>query len=126
MDTNMSTRQEKVKELLKIEVSNIILKEIRDPRLGFVTVTGADVSKDLRHATVFISVMGDDEQREDSIRILQKASGFIRSEFGRKSTMKLTPQITFKLDTAVEHGVRIFELLQQVKHESEEPDSTDS
>jgi ribosome-binding factor A len=120
----MSTRQEKVKEFLKIEVSNIILKEIRDPRLGFVTVTGADVSKDLRHATIFISVMGDDEQRQDSIAILQKASGFIRSEFGRKSTMKLIPQISFKLDTAVEHGVRIFELLQQVKHEPEKPDNS--
>jgi ribosome-binding factor A len=121
----MSTRQEKVKEFLKIEVSDIVLKEIRDPRLGFVTVTDAQVTKDLRHAVIYISVLGDDEQRQDSLRILQKASGFIRSEFGRRASMKVIPEITFKFDSAVEQGSRIFELLQEVKHEPEEPD-TDS
>ena len=119
----MTTRQEKVKEFLKIEVSEIIQREIRDPRLGFVTVTDAEVSKDLRHATVFISVLGDDEQRQDSLRILQKASGFIRGEFGRRATMKVIPEISFKIDSAVEQGSHIFELLQKVKHEPEEPDT---
>lgn len=119
----MTTRQDKVKELLKIEVSKIIQTQIRDPRLGFVTVTDAEVSKDLRQGRIFISVLGDDEQRRDSLAILQKATGFIRREFGRRVTMKVIPEISFKIDSAVEQGSHIFELLQKVKHEPEEPDT---
>ncbi len=122
----MSTRQEKVKELLKQEVSDIIRKEMKDPRLGFITVTDADVSRDLRHAKIFISVLGSEQEQADSLRILQGASSFIRGEFGRRVSMKVLPEISFRSDTAVEHGARIFELLQQVKHEPEEPGSSDS
>ncbi len=120
----MTTRQEKVAELLKTEVSRIIQREMKDPRLGFITVTDAEVSKDLRHAKIFISVMGNDEQKDETLGILQRASSFIRSEFGRHASMKVLPEITFKLDTAVEHGARIFELLQEVRHESEKPDTS--
>lgn len=117
----MTTRQEKVKELLKVEVSNIIQKEMKNPRLVFVTVTDAEVSKDLRHARVFISVLGGEEQRQESLAILQKAAGFIRGQFSHHVALKAIPEISFKLDAAVEQGSRIFELLQQVKHEPEEP-----
>jgi ribosome-binding factor A len=117
----MSTRQEKVKELLKIEVSDILRKEIKDPRLGFITITDAQVSKDLRHAKVFVSVMGTEEEKKTSLGILQGAAGFIRREFGHRVSMKVIPEIVFGFDTAVEQGSRIFELLQKVKHESEEP-----
>ena len=113
----MSTRQERVKELLKIEISDIILRNMRDPRIGFVTITGADVSKDLKYARVYFSVMGDDTQKQESTQVLQKAAGFIRSEFAHRVSMKVIPQITFRMDTSVDHGSRIFELLQQVKND---------
>jgi ribosome-binding factor A len=116
----MTTRQERVKELLKIEISDIIRREIKDPRLGFVTITDAEVSKDMRHARVYISVYGDERQKEESLAILQKVAGYMRGEFGRRVSMKIIPEISFKLDTAVEHGARIFELLQQVKPHDEE------
>lgn len=116
----MTTRQDRVRELLKTEVSKIVQRELKDPRLGFVTVTDAEVSKDLRHAKVFVSVMGNEKEKEESLKVLQNAAGYIRSEFGRDARMKVIPEITFHLDTAVEHGARIFELLQQVKHDEQE------
>lgn len=116
----MTTRQERVNELLKIEISDIIRRTIKDPRLGFITVTDVEVSKDLRHAKVFVSVFGDEQAKKDSMAVLQSAAGYIRGEFGRRVRMKIIPEITFKIDTAVEHGARIFELLQQVKHDEGE------
>jgi ribosome-binding factor A len=116
----MTTRQERVKELLKAEISEIIRKEIKDPRLGFITITDAEVSKDLRHAKVFVSVFGDEQAKKESLAILQSAAGYIRGEFGRRAHMKIIPELVFKIDTAVEHGARIFELLQQVKQDEPE------
>jgi len=116
----MTTRQERIRELLRTEVSRIVQRDLKDPRLGFVTITDAEVSKDLRHAKVFVSVMGDEQQKEESIKVLQKAAGYIRTEFGRDARMKVIPEITFHLDLSVEHGARIFELLQQVKHDEQE------
>jgi ribosome-binding factor A len=116
----MTTRQERIKELLRTEISDIIHREIRDPRLGFVTVTDAEVSKDLRYARVFVSVLGDEKEKAESLAVLQNAAGYIRGEFGRRAFMKVIPEISFRLDTAVEHGARIFELLQQVKHDEQE------
>lgn len=115
----MSTRQERVQELLKVEISDIALRHIKDPRFGFVTITDVEVSKDMRHAKVFISVLGDDQQKKVSLEILQAAAGYIRGEFGRRVHMKIIPELSFRLDTAVEHGARIFELLDKVKRDEE-------
>jgi len=112
-----TTRQERVKELLKSEISDIIRLEIKDPRLGFVTVTDAEVSADLQHAKVFVSVLGDEAQKKDSIRVLQSAARFVRGEFAKRANMKSTPEIVFMTDTAIEHGARIFELLEKIKKE---------
>jgi ribosome-binding factor A len=115
----MSTRQERVQELLKTEISDMIRRDLKDPRLGFVTITGAEVTKDMRHAKIFISVMGDQKQKEESLAVLQRASGHIRSEFGKRAFMKIIPEISFRMDTGVEHGMHIFELLQQVKSDEQ-------
>ena len=115
-----STRQEKVKELLKLEISDIIRREINDPRLGFVTVTDADVSPDLKYAKVFVSAMGNASQQLDSLKTLHKATGFIRAEFAKRVNMKITPEIVFLEDTAIEQGARIFELLEQIKKQDGE------
>lgn len=116
----MTTRQERINHLLRAEISDIIRREIKDPRLGFVTVTDVDVTKDLQHANVYVSIMGDEKEKEQGLRILQKAAGFIRGEFGRQAHLKTIPEIIFKPDTAVEQGARIFEILQQVKPHDEE------
>ena len=116
----MSTRTERVQELLRAEISDILRREIKDPRLGFVTITDVEVTKDLRHARVFVSVMGDEKAKEESMMVLQKSAGYIRGEFGRRVHMKVIPEISFKTDTAVAHGARIFELLRQVEHQDEE------
>lgn len=115
----MTTRQERVRALLKTEISDILRRELKDPRLGFVTITDAEVSKDLRHARVYVSVYGDEKEKEQNLAVLQGAAGYIRGEFGRRAFMKVIPEISFKLDTSVEHGARIFELLQQVKPDDE-------
>lgn len=116
----MSTRTERVKELLKEEISDIIRREIKDPRLGFVTIIDAEVSKDLHHANVYISVLGDEKQKEESLSVLQRAAGYIRGELGRRVSMKVIPEIAFKADTTVDQGARIFELLQQERPKDEE------
>jgi ribosome-binding factor A len=116
----MTTRQERINEFLRSEISEIIRREIKDPRVGFVTITEVKVTKDLRHADVYFSVMGDDEQKAASLRVLQRAAGFMRGLIGRHAHLKVIPELHFKLDTAMEHGARIFELLQQVKPHDEE------
>jgi len=113
----MSTRQEKVKELLRSEISDIIRRELKDPRLGFVTVTDAKITPDLRSAKVFISIMGDQTQKSDGMKALRSAAGFIRSEFAKRVSMKVTPEIVFMEDVGIERGARIFELLEKIKRE---------
>lgn len=111
----MTTRQEKVEELLKVEINDIIRRELKDPRIGFITITDVEVTKDLRHAKVYLSVLGDEKAKEETLSVLQRAAGFIRGEFGRRAHLKVIPEITFKMDTSIEQGARIFELLQQEK-----------
>lgn len=113
-------RRERVEELIVREVSEILRREVKDPRIGFVTVTEAEVSPDLRQARVFVSVLGSDEERAATLRGLNSAAGFIRGQFGKRVTMRVIPEFTFKLDTAIERGARIFELLEQIRREEAE------
>jgi ribosome-binding factor A len=111
----MTQRQEKVEELLKVEISDIIQRELKDPRVGFITVTDVEITPDLRHARVFVSVLGDESQQKASMKALKSASGFIRGELGKRIRMRVTPEIEFRVDESIERGARIFELLQQIK-----------
>ncbi len=113
----MTLRQEKVQEQLVHEISDMIQKELRDPRLGFVTVTGADISRDLRYAKVFVSIMGDDAAKKQSLKALNGASGKLRGEFGRRARLRVAPEITFHFDEGIARGQRIFELLNSIQHE---------
>lgn len=116
----MTTRQEKIRELLKEEISDIIRREMKDPRLGFITVTDAEVTPDLRHAKVFVSVMGSDEERNRNMNILKNSERFFRQAFGKRVKMKVTPEIHFVLDTSVDRSIRILELLEQVKNDEQD------
>lgn len=105
-------RQQKVAALIKEEVSDLLQHEIKDPRIGFVTVTDAEISADLRHAKVFVSILEGD--KEETMEGLRAAEGFVRSEIGDRIRLRHTPEILFKYDESIEKGVRIFELLEDI------------
>jgi len=107
----MSVRLRRLRALMKEQVSDIIQSRMSDPELGFVTVTDAELSPDLRHAKVFVSVYGSAEERAGSLRALQRATGFVRSQLGERLRLKFTPEIVFVYDPAVERAARVFELL---------------
>ena len=104
----------RVGEQMKKELGDIISRKIKDPRVGFVTVTDVQVSGDLQIATVYISVLGDEEQKESTLKGLAKAKGFIRSEIGQRIRLRKTPEISFEFDEAIGYGQRIDTLLHQI------------
>lgn len=113
-------RMERVQELMKQELSKIILQDLKDPRIGFVTVTAVDVSSDLRNAKVYVSLMGSEQQIADSWRGLQSSRGFLRREIGHRVRLRYTPELTLELDKSVDYSVHIQELLQQIKKDEED------
>lgn len=110
-------RAERLAALMKEEISGIIRRELKDPRIGFATVTGVEVSVDLRHVRVFVSVYGTEEEKRQTLRGLESATGFIRNEMGKRIRLRYTPEILFSLDSSIERGARVFELLHLVNKE---------
>jgi ribosome-binding factor A len=92
-------------------VADALLKELRDPRLGFSTVTGAKITNDLAHATVFVTVMGDDEARATALEALNRAARFLRGRLGKVLGTRVVPELHFELDLSQEHARRIDEIL---------------
>ena len=103
----------RVDEAVREVLSAVITQDLKDPRVGFVTVTGVDTSPDLRHATVFVSVLGDDARRADSLAGLQAASGYLQRRVADELRLKNTPTIVFSYDDSVDRGMRISELLDE-------------
>lgn len=114
----MKQRANRVGEQMKKELGDIIGRKIKDPRVGFVTVTDVRVSGDLQLATVYISVLGDEEQKENTLKGLAKAKGFIRSEIGQRIRLRKTPEISFEFDESIGYGHRIDTLLHQINKDS--------
>ena len=113
-------RIDRIEEQLRMELSEIIEREIHDPRIGLVTVTGVKVSPDLRHARIFVTVLGDASQRKKSLEGLRSAASFVRRALGKRlHHLRRIPEVSFDYDEAVEKGIRIEELLDQIKHEEE-------
>lgn len=110
-----SHRANRVAEEIKREVTQMLRDEIKDPRIGFVTVTGVEVTPDIRYAKVFFSVYGNEESKAQSMEALEKARGFVRSELGKRMRLRYTPEISFKFDTSIEYGAKIMKLLEGVK-----------
>jgi len=115
-------RRDRVGEQIHHEISDIIQQEIRDPRLGWVTVTRVEMSPDLCVAKVFVSIYGDDTKQSESIKVLDRAASFIRSELGRRVRLRLTPEVHFKLDRSLEHSQRIMDILRDTEIPPEEVD----
>jgi len=110
------TRRQRLQEEFKRETSDI-LQKMKDPRIGFVSVTDAEISQDLRHVKIFVSVFGSEEDKERTLAALEHARGFIRSELGMRIRLRHTPEITFRLDDSIERGQRINQLLRMVASE---------
>lgn len=110
-------RSQRVGDLLREEIADIIMKRLKDPRLGFITVTGADVTDDLKMARVYISCLRSEEQ-ESALEILNAAKSFIRSEVARRVRMKVIPTLEFRIDTSLQYGERIDKLLKDIRDAS--------
>ncbi len=110
-----SGRAAKVAEAIKEEVSDILANKMKDPRLGFVSVVKVEVSRDLRHAKVGVSVLGDVDAKRNTLQALEQAVGFIRSELGRRLRLRHVPELKFRLDESIEEGVRIARLLEEMR-----------
>jgi len=110
-------RQRQIAELLHQEISQLIQYRTQDPRLGFVTVTGVDVSPDLSYAKVYVTVLGDEAAAKSSLQGLESAASFFRHELGQSLSLRYVPSLVFKLDTSLERGLQIDSLLDQIKAE---------
>jgi ribosome-binding factor A len=103
----------RVDEAVRAVLSDAISKDLKDPRVGFVTVTGVKTSPDLRHARVYVSVLGDEPARSDSIDGLHSAHGYLQGRIASELTLKRTPTLTFEYDPTVDRAARIEELLRE-------------
>jgi ribosome-binding factor A len=107
-----SPRMRRVDEAVRAVLSDAIATQLKDPRVGFVTVTSVKTSPDLRHARVYVSVLGDDDVRAESLDGLRSAHGFLQRRVASELVLKHTPTLTFAYDESVDRGMRITELLQ--------------
>lgn len=115
-------RMRRVDEAMRAVLSDVIAKDLKDPRVGFVTVTGVKTSADLRHARVYVSVLGDDPARSASIDGLRSAHGFLQRRLATELTLKHTPSLTFEYDDSLDRGMRISRLIDETVHEEETDD----
>jgi ribosome-binding factor A len=104
-------RSHRLAGLVKEEVSRILREDLKDPRLGFVTVTGAQASDDLKSVKVFVSVLGGEREIKENMKILDHASQYVRSQIGHIIQLRHVPDIVFKYDPSIEHGARISKIL---------------
>ena len=111
-------RVEKVQELMKQEISDIIFNKLKDPRIGFVTVTSVACTEDLREAKIYVSVMGDEKKARDTLNGLNSSLGFVRREIGKRIRLRFTPEISFALDTSLNYSDHIQRLLNEI-HEDQ-------
>lgn len=113
-------RTERIAELIRAELGRLILMKLKDPRLGFVTITHVTMSADLRHARVMYSVMSTQPHAQSTQEALESARGFLQRELGGYSKLRLTPRLSFHLDTSVEHSLRIEALIKKIHSDKED------
>ena len=109
-----SKRCQQVNGLLKVEISDIIRSKLKDPSVGFITIIDVDVSKDLRYAKVYVSVLGDHEQKLKSLKALQRAKNYIHNELGNRIRLRYLPMLSFCLDESLEYAAKIEEILNKL------------
>lgn len=119
------SRRDRVSEQIRRELAELIRTELKDPRVGMVSITGVEVSADYAHAKVFFSSMAGREHLESVLAGLQKASGFLRRELGRRITIHTTPQLHFVFDESLERGADLSKLIQEAVAISKDSGSSD-
>ena len=118
-------RADRVSEAIKREIGVMLTQEVKDPGIHFVTVTVVETTDDLRHAKVFVSILGDQKTRQESMEGLERAKGFLRGELGRRLQLRYTPEIHFHLDNSLDHAMKIKGILKKLKSsEEKEGDET--
>jgi len=110
-------RSQRLSILLREEIADIIMRKVKDPRLGFVTVTDVELSEDLKTARVFVSVLKD-EDKETTLEILNSAKGLIRGEISKRIRVKFIPTVEFRIDKSIEYGEKVDRLLKEIKEKS--------
>ena len=115
-------RSEKVADLIQREISEMLLRTLKDPRIGFVTITRVTVSDDCRMAKVYFSVMGTLADRERSMEGLNHAKGYVRKELGRRIRLRYAPEVVFQFDPSIEYGIHLEEMIHEL-HEARESES---
>ncbi len=113
----MSRRTERVNELLREELAEIIRREVKDPGIGdgLLSVTEVDVSPDFRKALVFVSYLGTEEERDTAVRALQHAAGFLHRALAQRVSLRHVPELTFRFDPSIERGARLASLIEEVR-----------
>ncbi|MGZ8513404.1 MAG: 30S ribosome-binding factor RbfA [Candidatus Limnocylindrales bacterium] len=111
----MSQRTERVDELLRQEIGSIVSREVADPRVGFATITSVETTPDLRHAKVWVSVIGQPAEREATLAALRRAMPFVRHELGTRLRIKRIPDLHIQLDDTAERGTRVLQLLRELE-----------
>jgi ribosome-binding factor A len=109
-------RQQKLGEQIAVELSDLLRTRVKDPRIGFASITRVEVSRDFSIAKVYVSVM-DPEERTETMKGLRSATGFLRHELASRLTLRFVPEIVFKLDTSIEEGARVLALINQIEQE---------
>ena len=110
-------RSERVQEALRQEISRIIHNELRDPRIGFLTITKVELTKDLRYAKVYFSVLGEKKDKNLALKGLNSAKGYIKNMIADRINLRFVPEVAFKVDESLEHTKDIYNLLDQIKKE---------
>ncbi len=116
----MKPRAQKVAGVFKEEISRIIREELRDPRIGFITITDVELTDDLRFAKIYYSILGSAKDKEETAKALESGLGFMRRLIGRNIKLRYTPEIKFVLDESGEHSINIQEILNRIDQESRE------
>jgi ribosome-binding factor A len=112
-------RIRRVAEQMKKDISIIIASEIKDPRVaGLTSITDVELSKDLRYASIYVSIFGSEAEKEETLQTLIRASGFIRSEIGRRIRLRYIPEINFYMDNSLEYGAHIERVIRSLKEET--------
>jgi ribosome-binding factor A len=115
----MSRRSDRVGDLIRAELSDLLLREVKDPRVKLASITEVDVTSDLRRAVVKVSALGEEEQRLETVEALRHARGFLRTELAHRLRLRVTPELIFELDRGAEHSQRISELLESLNGRDE-------
>jgi ribosome-binding factor A len=121
----MSRRTERIAHLIQREIGDVILKELTDVRIGFVTVSRVEVTADLAYAKVFVSVMGSEKEKRDSMAGLSHSASYLRTHLSKVLKMRTVPRLQFVEDKNLDHGFRINEILNEIKAKPEPPGEDD-